>query len=50
MLAIDFWGYVKSKAGKKGKTLSLDILAANDYLNGQGGAEKVSLIGGSVVQ
>ncbi len=47
VLAIDFRGYGKSKAGKKGKTLSLDVLAAIEYLKGQG-AEKVSLLGGSV--
>ncbi|MBN12219.1 MAG: hypothetical protein CMI17_04345 [Opitutaceae bacterium] len=34
VLAIDFRGYVKIKAAKKEKTPSLDILAANDYLNG----------------
>jgi len=47
VLAIDFRGYGKSKAGKNGKTLSLDVLAAIDYLKGQG-VEKVSLLGGSM--
>lgn len=47
VLAIDFRGYGKSKAGKKGKVLSLDVLAAIDYLKSQG-AEKVSLLGGSM--
>ena len=39
VLAIDFRGYGKSRAGKKGKTLSLVALAAFDYLKAQG-AEK----------
>jgi len=47
VLAIDFRGYRKSKPGKKGKTLELDVLAAIDYLKGQG-AERVSLLGASM--
>lgn len=47
VLAIDFRGYGKSKAGNKGKTLELDILAAIEYLKANG-AERVSLMGGSI--
>lgn len=46
-LAVDFRGYGKSTAGKKGRTLSLDVLAAIDYLKSQG-AETVSIVGGSM--
>ena len=47
VLAIDFRGYGKSEAGKKGKVLELDVLAAIDYLKSEG-AERVSLLGGSM--
>ena len=47
VLAIDFRGYGKSKPGKKAKALELDVLAAIDYLKGEG-AERVSLLGASM--
>lgn len=47
VLAIDFRGYGKSKPGNKGRTLELDILAADEYLKANG-AERVSLLGGSM--
>lgn len=46
-LAIDFRGYGKSKAGKQGRALHLDVLAAIDYLH-RSGAARVSVIGGSM--
>lgn len=47
VLAIDFRGYGKSTAGSKGKARELDILAAIDYLRGQGAA-RVSVAGASM--
>lgn len=48
VLALDFRGYGKSKAGSKGSNaLYEDILAAIRYLHGEG-AISVSLIGGSM--
>ena len=47
VLAIDFRGYGKSKPGKKAKALEFDVLAAIDYLKGEG-AERVSLLGASM--
>jgi pimeloyl-ACP methyl ester carboxylesterase len=47
VLAIDFRGYGKSKAGSRGQALELDVLAAMDYLRQQG-AQRISVIGGSM--
>lgn len=47
MLAIDFRGYGKSKAGSEGDRLELDVLAAVGYLRDQG-AKRVSVVGGSM--
>ena len=47
VLAIDFRGYGKSKAGEDGKALELDVLGALDYLRSSG-AERISIVGGSM--
>jgi alpha-beta hydrolase superfamily lysophospholipase len=47
VLAIDFRGYGKSKAGSKGRALYEDILAAVRYLHREG-SKRVSVIGGSM--
>ncbi len=47
VLAIDFRGYGKSRAGSKGAALELDLLAAIDYLR-EIGAARISLAGGSM--
>lgn len=46
-LSIDFRGYGKSKAGRKGRNLSLDVLAGISYLKANG-AKRVSILGGSM--
>jgi len=47
VLAIDFRGYGKSKAGSKGRALHEDVLAAVRYLHREG-SKRVSVIGGSM--
>ncbi len=47
VLAIDFRGYGKSKAGSQDSALYLDVLAAVRYLRGAG-AKRVSVVGGSM--
>jgi pimeloyl-ACP methyl ester carboxylesterase len=47
VLAIDFRGYGKSKAGSKSRALYEDILAAIRYLHREG-SKRVSVIGGSM--
>ena len=47
VLAIDFRGYGKSKAGSMGNRLELDLLAAVGYLRDHG-AKRVSVVGGSM--
>jgi len=47
VLAIDFRGYGKSRAGKNGRALHEDILAAVRYLK-SAGAKQVSVIGASM--
>jgi len=47
VLAIDFRGYGKSRAGSAGRALHLDVLAAVRYLHEQG-SERVSVLGGSM--
>ncbi len=47
VLSIDFRGYGKSKAGRKGRNLSLDVLAGVSYLKANG-AKRVSILGGSM--
>ncbi len=47
VLAIDFRGYGKSKAGTEGNRLELDVLAAVSYLR-DNGAKRVSVVGGSM--
>jgi alpha-beta hydrolase superfamily lysophospholipase len=47
VLAIDFRGYGKSKAGKNASGRHLDLLAAIAYLS-ERGAKRVSLLGGSM--
>ncbi len=47
VLAIDFRGYGKSKAGTQKRALQLDILAAVRYLHAHG-AKRVSVVGASM--
>ncbi len=47
VLAIDFRGYGKSKAGNQGRALFQDVLGAVEYLHGAG-AKRVSVVGGSM--
>lgn len=47
VLAIDFRGYGKSKAGKQGGALFQDVLGAVEYLH-RTGAKRVSVVGGSM--
>jgi pimeloyl-ACP methyl ester carboxylesterase len=47
VLAIDFRGYGKSKAGTESRALDLDVLGAITYLQGAG-AKRVSVLGGSM--
>lgn len=47
VLAIDFRGYGKSKAGTEGRALDLDVLAAIKFLQ-DAGAKRVSVLGGSM--
>jgi dienelactone hydrolase len=47
VLAIDFRGYGRSRAGSKGTALHLDLLAAMKHMK-DSGAKRVSLLGGSM--
>ena len=47
VLAIDFRGYGKSKAGNQAGALYLDVLGAVEYLH-LAGAKRVSVVGGSM--
>jgi pimeloyl-ACP methyl ester carboxylesterase len=47
VLAIDFRGYGKSTAGREGRALDLDVLAAIKFLE-ENGAKRVSVVGGSM--
>lgn len=47
VLAIDFRGYGRSKAGAHGRALHLDVLAAIRFLK-ESGAARVSVVGGSM--